>query len=72
MSTGKVAQAEYLRAKARDLWEKAKAGDVTIGGAYAQAKRKEQTESPTKPTEEPQEALRVPAESTDTPVTEIP
>lgn len=41
VSTGKVAQAEYVRAKAPELWEKAKAGDATVGGAYTQAKREE-------------------------------
>lgn len=40
-STGKVAQADYVRKTSPETWEKAKAGDLTIGKAYATAKQEE-------------------------------
>lgn len=48
VSTGQVGMAEQVRAKAPDLWEKAKAGEVGISTAYKQvrkeAKRQEREE----------------------------
>lgn len=40
-STGKVAQADYVRKTSPETWEKAKAGDLTIGKAYVTAKQEE-------------------------------
>lgn len=40
-SEGKVGQAEYVKKNAPDLWEEAKAGDRTIGNAYAEVKKQE-------------------------------
>jgi N6-adenosine-specific RNA methylase IME4 len=39
VSTGKVGQAEVVRKTSPELWEKAKAGEITIGGAYKEAVR---------------------------------
>ena len=36
VSTGTLAQAEIVRREAPELWDKAKAGETTIGGAYKQ------------------------------------
>ena len=36
-----IARSEYVKARAPELWEQAKAGEATIGGAYTQAKREE-------------------------------
>ena len=44
MSTGKVAQAEYVKKNDTELWEKAKAGDVSIGGAYKEVTKKKRVE----------------------------
>jgi len=38
-STGKVAQAEYVKKNKPDIWEKAKSGDYTINKAYQTAKK---------------------------------
>jgi N6-adenosine-specific RNA methylase IME4 len=44
VSTGQVGMAEQLIKKAPELWEKAKAGDVSISTAYQQVKRIEKEE----------------------------
>ena len=38
VSTGKVGQAEVVRKHSSKLWDKAKAGDITIGAAYKEVK----------------------------------
>jgi len=40
VSTGQVGQAEVVRRESPKLWEKAKAGEETIGGAYRQVRQK--------------------------------
>ena len=52
MSTGKVAQAEYVKKNDDELWEKAKAGDVSIGSAYKEVTKKKRTEKITQHNEE--------------------
>lgn len=41
VSTGQVGMAEQVKAKAPELWEKAKAGDVSIYSAYKEIKKEE-------------------------------
>jgi hypothetical protein len=41
VSTGQVGMAEQVRKKAPELWEQAKAGEVSISTAYKQTKKKE-------------------------------
>lgn len=41
VSTGQVGMAEQLKKKAPDLWEKAKAGEVSISTAYKEVKKQE-------------------------------
>jgi len=41
VSPGTVAQAEQVKKKAPELWEKAKAGDVSISAAYKDVKKQE-------------------------------
>lgn len=43
-STGKVAQAEYVKANAPEVWEKAKTGELSVGGAYKEVKKAEKIE----------------------------
>jgi len=45
VSTGKVAQAEIVKREAPDLWEKAKAQEITIGAAYTQIKKVEKQQA---------------------------
>ncbi|HQS22695.1 MT-A70 family methyltransferase [Acidovorax sp.] len=44
VGVGTVARAEIVKRKAPDLWEKAKAQEITIGAAYTQVKRAEKEE----------------------------
>lgn len=44
VSTGQVGMAEQVKKKAPELWEKAKAGDVSISSAYQQVRRAEKEE----------------------------
>jgi hypothetical protein len=44
VSTGKVAQAEVVRKKSPELWDKAKAGETTINAAYLEVQRAEKIE----------------------------
>jgi len=48
MSTGKVAQAEYVRKNEPEVWEKVKEGSATIGAAYKTVKREKQKEEKAK------------------------
>lgn len=41
VSTGQVAKAEIVKREAPDLWEKAKAQEITIGAAYTQVTKKQ-------------------------------
>lgn len=43
-STGKVAQAEYVKNNAPELWEKVKGGVKTVGGAYKATKKAKERE----------------------------
>lgn len=44
VSTGKVAQAEVVKKKAPEIWEKAKGGEMTVGQAYKEVKSREKKE----------------------------
>ncbi len=44
VSTGQIAKSEIVKRKAPDLWEKAKAQEITIGAAYTQVVRAEKEE----------------------------
>lgn len=52
VSTGQVGMAEQVRKKAPELWEQAKAGEVTIGAAYKATNRKLKEEKREKRREE--------------------
>lgn len=59
VSPGTIARAERVRAAAPELWEQAKAGEITVGGAYKQlvkeekaAKRRAEIEAQRKALEE--------------------
>lgn len=41
VSTGMVGMSEVIKTKAPDLWEKAKAGEVTVSSAYKEIKKEE-------------------------------
>jgi 16S rRNA G966 N2-methylase RsmD len=41
VSQGTISRAEQVRKKAPELWEKAKAGDLTIGAAYNQVRKED-------------------------------
>jgi len=41
VSTGQVGMAEQVKKKAPELWEKAKAGEVSISGAYKEVRKEE-------------------------------
>ena len=45
VSTGQIAKAEIVKRKAPDLWEKAKAQELTIGAAYTQIKKVEKQQA---------------------------
>jgi len=45
VSTGQVAKAEIVKREAPDLWEKAKAQELTIGAAYTQIKKVEKQQA---------------------------
>jgi len=62
MSTGKLAQAEYVRAKAPEVWEQAKAGELSIGGAYKEIKKEENLEiKKNRVINETRESIKLPA-----------
>jgi N6-adenosine-specific RNA methylase IME4 len=44
VASGTVARAEVVRKTSPELWEKAKAGEITIGGAYDEIKKAERKE----------------------------
>ena len=44
VSTGMVGMSEVIKTKAPDLWEKAKAGEVTVSSAYKEIKKEEKKE----------------------------
>ena len=45
VSTGMVGMSEVIKTKAPDLWEKAKAGEVTVSSAYKEIKKEEKKEN---------------------------
>jgi len=45
VSTGQIAKAEIVKREAPDLWEKAKAQELTIGAAYTQIKKVEKQQA---------------------------
>lgn len=44
VSTGMVGMSEVIKTKAPDLWEKAKAGEITVSSAYKEIKKEEKKE----------------------------
>lgn len=62
VSTGQVGMAEQVRKKAPELWEQAKAGEVSISTAYKQTKKVENKENRKKrEIEETKKELSIPA-----------
>jgi N6-adenosine-specific RNA methylase IME4 len=64
VSQGTISRAEQVRKKAPELWEKAKAGDLTVGAAYAEVVKKEKKERREAEIEQQRKAIaELPAEA---------